>query len=637
MVLLASAFTALASATLLNAVHVSRDEPAWMVARENSTKALGGLAAKITGQDQTFDFVVIGGGTAGITIAARLAEDPSITVALIEAGSFYEFENAPISSTPFGDVVGAGASISDADPVVDWQFMTTPQPGFANRAIHYARGRTLGGSSARNFLIYHRPTVQSLQMWADQVDDQSYTWDNFLPYMKKSVQFTTPNSKLRATNSTPQFNPAAFERSGGPLQVSYPNYAQPFSSYAEKGFNEIGIPSTEDFQSGTLMGAQYCPATIDPKQEARASSQETFLSAYSAHRTNLKVFQLTMAKKILFNSHKTATGVQVNITGLKPFNINARKEVILSAGSFQSPQLLMVSGIGPKATLEHFGIDVIVDNPNVGQNMWDHVLANPAYPIKVDSVSRMLNMSLPHIRLMPPGALTSNVADFLAWEKAPAGVRSNFSKSVLKDLEFFPSDWPEIEYIVSPGYLGNWKADYIYVSAAPDSSQPSSGNYASVCATLVAPLSRGNVTIASADASVAPIINPNFLTAPSDKALILAAYKRARQFFASASIQEVVVGTETYPGLQFATDDEIFEQITEGAMTVWHASCTCKMGSAHDATAVLNTQAQVLGVNNLRVVDSSAFPILPPGHPQSIVYALAEKIADDIKKANNLS
>ncbi|KAE9383461.1 glucose-methanol-choline oxidoreductase [Gymnopus androsaceus JB14] len=550
-----------------------------MAYRENSTRLLGGLAANITGEDQHFHYVVVGGGTAGITLAVRLAEDPSVTVALIEAGSFYELTNAPISSTPFGDILGVGADVSDANPAVDWEIVTTPQTGLSGRAFHYAR-----------------------------VDDDSYTWDNFLPYFKKSVKFTPPNTELRAANSTAGYNDSAFSSSGGPLQVSYPNYAQP--CYMQDGLNEIGINETEDFNSGSLLGAQYISATIDPNGEFRASSQETFLTA-AANRTNLKVFQLTMAKKILFDSQYNATC----------------KEVILSAGAFQSPQMLMVSGIGPKSTLQEF------DNPNVGQNMWDHVLITSTHPVGLDS-ARLINdpdfaaAELAAWKANATGPYTNPGADFVAWEKVPFDLRQNFSQSVLQDLEFFPSDWPEVEYLMIPGFFGNF--------SAPDVDQPSTGSYGTVLSGVVAPLSRGNVTIASADMDDLPIVNPNLLAHPADQALILAGFKRARQLLASESLQNAVIGEEFFPGPQFKTDKEIFEAITEAAMTIYHASCTCKMGKVDDPTAVIDTQGRVLGVQGLRVVDASSFPLLPPGHPQSVVYALAEKIADDIKLADSL-
>lgn len=238
-------------------------------------------------------------------------------------------------------------------------------------------------------MIYQRGTVGSYQRWADNVGDQSYTFENLLPYFKKSMQFTPPNLTKRAPNATAQYNPNSYSPTGGPGKVSYANYAQTFSSYMEGGLNSIGLPKQVGFEDGVLAGTAYCElgtrelasclgrvlmiitgaSTIDPVNENRASSQETFLAAAMAEgRTNLQVYQLTMAKKILFDSNKKATGVQVAAAGALPFVLSASKEVIVSAGAFQSPQLLMVSGIGPTDQLGALGIPVIHANPNVGQN-----------------------------------------------------------------------------------------------------------------------------------------------------------------------------------------------------------------------------------------------------------------------------
>lgn len=317
-------------------------------------------------------------------------------------------------------------------------------------------GRSRKRSSARNFMIYQRPDTGSLQQWADLVGDDSYTFDNWLPYFKKSVQFTPPNTTLRAPNATAEYNAAAFSSSGGPLQVSYTNYAGPFSSYMEGAFNEIGIETTQDFNSGNLLGTQYASSTIDPKNEKRSSSQTSFLEAAQG-RSNLKVYQLTLAKKILFDSSKRVTGVKIN-TGA---TLSARREVIISAGAFQSPQLLMVSGIGPAATLKKYNIPVISDLSGVGQDMQDHVFFGPAYRVNVQTFTRLANDPLYvaaqaafDYSIKKKGPLTNPVCDFLSWEKAPRDMISAEAASV---LDSYPASWPDIEYLSGPGYIGNFQ------------------------------------------------------------------------------------------------------------------------------------------------------------------------------------
>ncbi|KUJ10742.1 alcohol oxidase [Mollisia scopiformis] len=595
----------------------------------NSTLAdlLGDLLGTLSA-NLTFDYVVLGGGTGGLTIAKRLAEDPTATVAVIEAGSLYQVTDPILEQTPAGDVTFVGTS--ETLPTVDWGFFTSKDPASDNQARSYARGKCLGGSSARNFMIYQRPTIGSLQNWADAVDDQSYTFDNFLPYYKKSPNFTPPGL-LRAVNATPSYNADAFSATGGPLQVSYSNYAQSFSSYMQGGLNEIGISTIQDFNSGSLLGCQYCSSTIRPEGETRDSSQTSFLNeAISEGLSNLKVFALTMAKKVNFDANKKAISVDVEDLDLIPYTINVNKEVILSAGAFQSPQLLIVSGIGPAAQVQALGVPLVQDLPGVGQNMQDHIFFGPAYRVALTTFTKLANdpvyllAEFAQYGATETGPFANPVSDFLGWEKVPASLRPTLGAAALADLDQYPADWPEIEYISGAGYVGDWST--LLFGQPKDGSQ-----YATILATLVAPRSRGNITVVSADTNTLPIINTAYLQSPTDQKVAIAAYKRVRQAFETEFMQRTVQGPEYYPGADVQTDDEILSTIKGSLQTVWHASSTCKMGVANDSMAVVDSHAKVFGVEGLRVVDASAFPFLPPGHPQSTVYALAEKIADDIK------
>lgn len=443
------------------------------------------------------------------------------------------------------------------------------------------------------------------------------------------MQFTPPGP-LRAANASAEYNAAAFDSNGGPLQVSYANYAGPFSSWIEGSLNEIGIQTVPDFNSGTLFGAQYCSSTIYPSNEHRESSQTSFLDAASS-RSNLHVFTLTRAKKINFDSNKRATGVDVVSASLIPYTLTATKEVIVSAGAFQSPQLLMVSGVGPASTLQQFNIPIVKDLPGVGQYMWDHIFFGPTYRVKLNTFTKLANDLLYTLAQFATdytvgkkGPLTNPICDFLAWEKVPRALRNFFTPSTESDLAQFSRDWPEIEFLSAPGYVGDF--------ASLPTTQPKDGyQYATILMALVAPLSRGNVTISSADTSDLPLINPAWLTSPTDQQVAIAAYKRVRQAFASKFMQPVLADpTEYYPSPSAQSNAQILEVVRNSLMTVWHAACTCKMGKASDPMAVIDSNARVFGVKGVRVVDASSFPILPPGHPQSTIYALAEKISAQI-------
>ncbi|KAF7175630.1 hypothetical protein CNMCM7691_009195 [Aspergillus felis] len=586
------------------------------------TGSFSDLWESTLGNDETFDYVVVGGGTAGVTLAVRLAEE-KLRVALVEAGETYELRSQ-IAAIPGAASIGVGSDIQSTT-AIDWKFVARNVTGANNRDIHYPRGKCLGGSSALNFMAYQR---ESMQLWADLVQDQSYTFDNTLPYYQKTVQFTPPDTLRRAANATAQYNPDAFAHEGQrPLHVSYPVYAMPFSSWMRLGVEEAGINETLDFNSGSLFGAQYCSFTIRPSDETRSSSQAAFLSPLPLS-TNLKIYQNTMAKRILFNPQKQASGVQVRDL-LRTFTLNAEREVIISAGVFHTPQLLMVSGVGPADTLSEHNIDIVQDAPGVGQNMWDHVFFGPTYQVALETYTKVqtdlgyLASQMAQYIFSHGGVLTSPVIDYLAFEKIPNFFRLNFSIQTIKDLSWFPDDWPETEYISSAAYVGNFSNPLV--------SQPSGGKqYATILGTLVAPTSRGNVTIASNDTSDLPIINPNWLSTEADQQVAIAAYKRIRDMFHGEAMAPIIVGDEYFPGSQYQTDAEILEVIRNTVMTIYHAACTCKMGTRDDPMAVLDSQARVFGVDRLRVVDASAFPILVPGHPQSTVYMLAEKIAADI-------
>ena len=460
-------------------------------------------------------------------------------------------------------------------------------------------------------------------MWADQVGDQSYSFSNLLPYYEKSVHYTPPS--FPQPNSSNTQDSTTLNSGGAPLEVSFGGYNDPFGTYVQPAMKSIGQALINGFQSGRLLGTAYAPSTIDPKKATRSSSETSFLQS-ALGVTTLQVYKNTLAQKILFDKHNTATGVAVT-TGTTDYVLTAKKEVILSAGTFQSPQLLMVSGIGPKETLQKLGIPIVKELPGVGQNMWDHAFYGTSFRVNMLTNSAGLNnpalaaAAIAAYQQAAAGPLSVASTGVLGWEKLPSEYRAKLSGKTQKDLSAFPADWPEIEFLVASGFYGN--------GGNVPAADPKDGyNYATVATALVAPLSRGSVSISSAKMSDAPVIDPNWLTDPADVDLAIAAFKRQRQ--AWAGFGNLTVGGEYYPGGSVQTDEQILGFIRANAGPVWHASSTCKMGKAADAMAVVDSGARVFGVGQLRVVDASAFPFLPPGHPQATVYALAEKIADEI-------
>lgn len=360
------------------------------------TGPLLGTSFGIPGRNATFDYVIVGGGTAGLTIASRLAEGGhNLSIAVVEAGGFYEVDNGNLSVVPGYTVYFSGSDPNDYQPLIDWGITTQPQRGLAGRRVHYTRGKTLGGSSARNYMVYHRPTIGSMQRWADEVGDESYSFEHMLPYFKKSVHYTPPNQTLYANTSNTEA-PEAFSPQGGPLQVSFSNIVLAFGTWARKAYISLGMSQVDGLNSGHLLGSAFVTSTIDPRNAHRSSSESSFLRQSLNSGSGPVIYRNSLVQKILFDSDKTATGVRVSTAGTfgtppVTFTLSARKEVILSAGPFQSPQLLMVSGIGPCNELAKFGIPCLQNLQGVGQNMEDHVLFGASHRVNFPTASATAN------------------------------------------------------------------------------------------------------------------------------------------------------------------------------------------------------------------------------------------------------
>ena len=465
-------------------------------------------------------------------------------------------------------------------------------------------------------MIYQRGTIGSYQLWADMVGDDSYTFNNFLPYFEKGICFTPPNMDARAANATPLYDASVMGNCSGPLSVSYSNYAYSFGSWAIKGLQALGIQQVPGFSSGSLFGSSFVQSTIDATSQTRDSSETSYLRS-ALDLPNYTVYPLTQVKKVTFDANKKATGVDVDTLGSR-WHIGAKKEVIVSAGVFGSPQLLQVSGIGPASLLNSLNIPVVADRPGVGQNMQDHVYYGPSYKVVGTTISSITNQEYAaeatrEYQTNATGVLTNPGNDVIAWEKIPDPVRGTLSQNARDTLDQYPTDWPEIELLAIAAYLG-------YQNQSGGNDPKDGSQYATMGAALIAPRSRGNVSISSADNAVYPIINPNYFSDPVDVEVAVASYKRIRQFWNTPDLAAFRAdGAEAFPGLTASSDADIERIIKETFLTIFHGACTCAMGKPDDPKAVVDSEARVYGVTGLRVVDASAFPILIPGHPMSTV------------------
>jgi len=366
---------------------------------------------------------------------------------------------------------------------------------------------------------------------------------------------------------------------GDPLQVSFGNYNDPFSSWVQPALQAIGQRAIKGFQSGFLIGFAYTPFTINPQTAQRSSSESSFLQSATK---NLFIYDNTRAEKVL-SSNTTATSVVLSTAGrpLARYTLSARKEIIISAGAFQSPQLLMVSGIGPRQTLQGLNIPVLVNLPGVGQNMWDHPYFATSFRVNVPTTSAGLNnATLANEAIQAylkerAGPLTvSPTPGMFGWEKLPFDYRVNLSTKAQEALRaHFPVDWPELEFLSASGVLG-YNTNY-------ETADPVDGyNYASIATALVAPFSRGNVSINSANMSDPPLINPNWLTDPTDVEVAIAAFRRQRDVW--GKMDNLTIGEEQIPGPSIQTDRQILDFLRRSVGPVWHAAATCKMGKPSD-------------------------------------------------------
>jgi choline dehydrogenase len=375
------------------------------------------------------------------------------------------------------------------------------------------------------------------------------------------------------------------------------------------------------FNSGSLSGGAYTTETIDPDSATRSSAQTSYLT-WALQNTQLKVYNRTLASKVLFTAGK-ATGVTVSTDGAPAYTLTATKEVILSAGAFHSPQLLMLSGIGPQALLNSLSIPVISALPGVGQNLQDPIFFSVQSGVKTPSLASELadpNRLVPNLASYTNNKAGpySSAGGYIAFEKLPAASRSGFSARTKSLLASLPDDVPEIEYLA-----GSFAGTGGGVTTVGDLS-----------AAVLNPFSRGSVTLSSANITDWPIINMGWLTDAADAEVAVAAFKRLRQAWSSPLLGSWKVGPEVTPGASVQTDAQILTHIRNNAIQIWHASATNAMGTSPADGAVVDWRAKVFGVDGLRVVDASALPFALPGHPQATIYAFAEKIAASILEGN---
>lgn len=518
-----------------------------------------------------YDYIIVGAGSAGCVLANRLSEDPGVKVLLLEAGG-------PDDKQPIHiPVIFSQLFKTDAD----WAYFTEPQAHLNGRRLYWPRGKVLGGSSSINAMIYIRGHHTTFDVWAT-AGNTGWSYADVLPYFKKSQNQERGASDYHAV--------------GGPLNVADLRDPNPMSRAFVDACAEVGLPRNHDFNGANQEGFGLYQVT--QKNAQRCSAAVAFLHPALA-RPNLTVLTHAQATQILFNRTR-ATGVRYLHNG-ETVNAVADREVILAGGAINSPQLLLLSGIGNTTDLNALGIPVVADLPGVGQNLQDHLAVFVTYHSKepISLANAATQEALEAYMGAGKGPLTSNVGEAGGFMKTQA-----------------PLATPDLQFHFAPA----WFMDHGFHNPG--------GHGMTIGPTMVTPESRGSLSLRSPDPLAPPMIQANYLTSEADLTVLVEGIKLAREI-GQAQAFHPYVGAEYAPGVAVQSDDELRAFVRQHVQTLYHPVGTCKMGQ--DDLAVVDQQLRVRGVQGLRVADASIMPVIVNGNTNAPTIMIGEKAADLIK------
>lgn len=529
---------------------------------------------------RSFDFVIVGGGTAACVLANRLTEDPSVRVLMLEAG--------PEPTSMWIRMPLAMGKLF-THPTLNWGFYTEPEAKLNDRPVFWPRGRVLGGSSSINGSAYVHGQAEDYDGWR-RLGNVGWGWSDVLPYFRKVERCEYASAESR--NGT------------GMLAVNYPTYVHPITrAFIESGV-QAGLPANDDLNGAVSEGISLMPNSV--RKGVRQSSVEAYLRP-ARKRPNLVVETSAFVRRVVMQGRR-AVGVEYDRKGTIQEAL-ATREVILAAGAIGSPQILMLSGIGPGKHLQEHGIAVVMDVPGVGENLHDHPYTTCTYRTAPEN---SLNPQLRGLRVL------RHAITYYAAKRGPLTNGASQATALARGLPDAPC--PDLQIVFRP-------MSHVYDRSARISPDPVPRVTGGVA--YVRPKSRGQLLLKSADPRQAPAMNANYLAEPGDEDGLLAGVKLVRRIFQTEPINSLILGEDS-PGDACRTDNEIREFLHNTASTFCHPSGTCKMGQ--DAVSVVDERLRVRGIESLRVIDASIMPALPSSGPAPAVFMIAEKGADLIKE-----